>query len=69
MIFCFLFDTIISKFKTSKVKLFNIIPKTFLCQKIKPIQLMKPARFGFLVNTGNGRQYMPLNYNGECCGN
>ena len=27
MIFCFLFDTIISNFKTSKVKLFNIIPK------------------------------------------
>jgi len=28
MIFCFLFGSIISKFKTSKVKLFNIIPKT-----------------------------------------
>jgi uncharacterized protein len=26
MIFCFLFDSIISKFKTSKVKLFNLIP-------------------------------------------
>src|SRR5450759_5151615 len=26
MIFCFLFDAIISNFKTSKVKLFNIIP-------------------------------------------
>jgi hypothetical protein len=30
MIFCFLFDSIISKFKTSKVKLFNIIPKTLI---------------------------------------
>jgi uncharacterized protein (TIGR01777 family) len=28
MIFSFLFDSIIGKFKTSKVKLFNIIPKT-----------------------------------------
>jgi uncharacterized protein (TIGR01777 family) len=28
MIFCFLFDSIIGKFKTSKVKHFNIIPKT-----------------------------------------
>jgi hypothetical protein len=28
MIFCFLFDSIISKFKTSKVKHFNIIPNT-----------------------------------------
>jgi uncharacterized protein len=30
MIFCFLFDSIIGKFKTSKVKLFNIIPKTVI---------------------------------------
>jgi hypothetical protein len=30
MIFCFLFDSIIDKFKTSKVKLFNIIPKTVI---------------------------------------
>jgi uncharacterized protein len=30
MIFCFLFDTIIDKFKTSKVKLFNIIAKTLI---------------------------------------
>jgi 5,10-methylene-tetrahydrofolate dehydrogenase/methenyl tetrahydrofolate cyclohydrolase len=30
MIFCFLFGSIISKFKTSKVKLFNIIPNTLI---------------------------------------
>jgi uncharacterized protein len=30
MVFCFLFDSIIDKFKTSKVKLFNIIPKTVI---------------------------------------
>jgi uncharacterized protein len=32
MIFCFLFDSIISNFKTSKVKHFNIIPKTVLVE-------------------------------------
>jgi hypothetical protein len=30
MIFCFLFDSIIGNFKTSKVKHFNIIPKTVI---------------------------------------
>jgi uncharacterized protein len=53
MIFCFLFGTIISNFKTSKVKLFNIIPKN---QPVTDNQSKKNSRNSntVLITGGNG---------------
>jgi uncharacterized protein len=53
MIFCFLFDSIIGKFKTSKVKLFNIIPKTVIMpEKQHDTNLKKSS--SVLITGGSG---------------
>ena len=53
MIFCFLFDSIISKFKTSKVKLFNIIPNiVYYGRKINPNTNLKKRTYQSVLITG-----------------
>jgi uncharacterized protein (TIGR01777 family) len=53
MIFCFLFDSIIGKFKTSKVKHFNIIPKTVFMPDNQPSAISQ-KRLSVLITGGNG---------------
>jgi uncharacterized protein (TIGR01777 family) len=53
MIFCFLFDSIIDNFETSKVKLFNLIPKTvIMAENQTPADLQK--KFSVLITGGSG---------------
>jgi uncharacterized protein (TIGR01777 family) len=53
MIFCFLFDSIIGKFKTSKVKHFNIIPKTDIMPEIYASTNI-PKNLSVLITGGSG---------------
>jgi TIGR01777 family protein len=53
MIFCFLFDSIIGKFKTSKVKLFNIIPKTVIMPENQTSSNQK-RNLSVLITGGGG---------------
>jgi uncharacterized protein len=53
MFFCFLFDSIIGKFKTSKVKQFNIIPKTVNMSDYQASSNIK-KKAGVLITGGSG---------------
>jgi uncharacterized protein len=53
MIFCFLFDSIIGKFKTSKVKLFNFIPKTVTMSENQNSKNLK-KKLSVLITGGSG---------------
>jgi uncharacterized protein (TIGR01777 family) len=53
MIFCFLFDSIIGKFKTSKVKHFNIIPKTVIMPENQPSAISQKG-LSVLITGGSG---------------
>jgi hypothetical protein len=48
MIFCFLFDSISINFKTSKVKLFNIIPKTVIMLQNQTVTNLKKRSSGLI---------------------
>jgi uncharacterized protein len=53
MIFCFLFDSIIGKFKTSKVKHFNIIPKIAIMPENQPSVILQKG-LSVLITGGSG---------------
>jgi uncharacterized protein len=53
MIFCFLFDSIVHKFKTSKVKLFSIIPKTVTMAENQTNKILQNGR-SVLITGGSG---------------
>jgi uncharacterized protein len=53
MIFCFLFDSIVDKFKTSKVKLFSIIPKTVTMAENQTNKILQNGR-SILITGGSG---------------
>src|SRR5664280_3691974 len=53
MIFCFLFDSIIDKFKTSKVKHFNFIPKTVIMSESQTSKVFQ-KNLTVLITGGSG---------------
>jgi hypothetical protein len=53
MIFCFLFDSIIDNFETSKVKLFNLIPKTVIMPE-NQTQTNLQKNFSVLITGDSG---------------
>jgi len=53
MIFCFFIDSIIDKFKTSKVKHFNFIPKTVIMPESQTSKVFQ-KNLTVLITGGSG---------------